>query len=166
MTGGRILMGVALLAAAIAGAAGAQTVVHGSHDAYSAPGVAMAWGVSRGATEASAAIVVRLATDTSYPWIAVRGVDPFTKDEKPLVAAKPVSGLLDVRIPRAQFAETPRTEWLFFASESAARAGTPAMVVYYLGVPDTTPEFADDAKLDAYLDKTLARARAGGVKTP
>ena len=40
------------------------------------------------------------------------------------------------------------------------------MVVYYLGVPDTTPEFADDAKLDAYLDKTLARARAGGVKTP
>lgn len=162
----RFRIAIAAGMAALFGAAGAQTVVHGSHDAYAAPGVAMAWGVSRGATEASAAVVVRLATDASYPWVAVRGIDPFTKEEKPLVTAKPVSGHLDVRIPRAQFADTPRTEWRFFASEAKARAGEPALVVYYLGVPDTTPEFADDTRLGAYLDATLARVRAGGVKTP
>lgn len=154
------------IVALLAGGAHAQTVVHGSADAYAAPGATMAWGIARGASEADAAVVVRVETDATYPWIAVAGIDPFTKSEAPLLDAKPVSGRLDVRIARARFADTPRTEWRFYASEAAARAGTPALVVYYLGVPDTTPEFADRAKLDAYLDQSLARARAGGVKLP
>jgi hypothetical protein len=33
------------------------------------------------------------------------------------------------------------------------------LTVFYLGVPDTTPEFADAAKLDAYLAERLERAR-------
>ena len=56
-----------------------------------------------------------------------------------------------MRIPRAQFADTPRTEWQLYASEAAARAGKPGLVVYYVGIPDTTPEFADAEKLDAFL---------------
>lgn len=156
------LRGLAILAfAAVANAAHAQTVVHGSADAYAAQGVAMAWGVARGASEASASVVVRVVTDASaYPWLSVRGIDPFTKAEQPLERARVVSGTLDVRIPRSQFADTPRTEWSFYPSEAAARAGSPSLVVYYLGVPDTTPEFADDARLSAYLADRIARARA------
>ena len=37
--------------------------VHGSADAFAAPGVALAWGVLRGATEADTRIVIRIATD-------------------------------------------------------------------------------------------------------
>ena len=134
------------------GVAAAQEPVHGSHDAYNAPGVALAWAVARGADEASTAVVVRIATDPArYAWIAVRGIDPFTKAEQAVAAPRAIGGTTDVRIPRAQFADTPRTEWRFFASEAAARAGTASLVVYYLGIPDTTPEFADPAKLDAYL---------------
>jgi hypothetical protein len=155
-----------MLAAAAAAAAHAQTMVHGSGDAYAAPGVAMAWAVKRGATEATTSIVVRVATDAAYPWIAVGGIDPFSKQEQGILLAKAVDGKVDVRIPRTQFADTPRTEWMFYASERAARAGNAALVVYYLGVPDTTPEFADDAKLDAYLADRLARARAAGGKPP
>ncbi|CAG1006541.1 hypothetical protein BURK1_03307 [Burkholderiales bacterium] len=161
------LLGLAL-AAGVAGAANGQVVVHGSSDAYAARGVAMAWGVTRGADEASTAVVVRVVTDAgTYPWVAVRGVDPFTRADQTLDRARRVGIATDVRIPRAQFADTPRTEWLYFASEEAARAGTPALVVYYLGVPDTTPEFADAAKLDAYLGSRIARARAeSGDRTP
>jgi hypothetical protein len=36
--------------------------------------------------------------------------------------------------------------------------------VFYLGVPDTTPEFADAAKLDAYLRERIAQVR--GSKLP
>lgn len=155
------------LVATLACAAQAQTVVHGSHDAYAGPGIALAWGVSRGATEAAAAVVVRVEPDARYPWIAVRGVDPFTKDEVALLAPRSVpAGGLDVRILRAKFADTPRTEWLLFGSEASARAGKPEVVVYYLGVPDTTPEFTDDAKLDAYLRDRLVKARAGAGKSP
>ena len=140
------------------GAAFAQEPVHGSHDAYSAPGIALAWAVARGADEASTAIVVRIVADPArYAWVAVRGVDPFTKAEQALAPPRAIGGATDVRIPRAQFADTPRTEWRFFATEAAARAGAASLVVYYLGVPDTTPEFADAAKLDAYLAGRLRR---------
>ena len=85
---------LAILAfAAVANAAHAQTVVHGSADAYAAQGVAMAWGVARGASEASTSVVVRVVTDASaYPWLSVRGIDPFTKAEQPLERARVVSG--------------------------------------------------------------------------
>jgi hypothetical protein len=160
---------LAMIAAVVAVSAAAQSPpsrIHGSADAYAAPGVAMAWAIKRGATEASTSVVVRVATDATYPWVAVGGIDPFTQQEQGILLAKPVDGKRDVRIPRSQFGDTPRTEWMFYPSERAAKAGNPSLVVYYLGVPDTTPEFADDAKLDAYLDATLARARAGGVKIP
>lgn len=161
----RMLAAMAMVLAASADAQ-APRRVHGSADAYAAPGVTMAWAIRRGATEGATSVVVRVVTDATFPWMAVGGIDPFTKQEQGILLAKPVDGRLDVRIPRSQFADTPSTEWMFYPSERAARAGYPSFVVYYLGVPDTTPEFADDATLDAHLDATLARARAGGVKIP
>jgi len=62
-----------------------------------------------------------------------------------------------VRIARPRFADTPRTEWRFYASEAAVAAGPAALTVYYVGVPDTTPEFADPGKLDPYLAARTAR---------
>jgi hypothetical protein len=53
-----------------------------------------------------------------------------------------------------------------FDSAAHAQANAPQLVVYYLGVPDTTPEFADAAKLDASLSERIARARAPGGGTP
>ena len=150
----------ALVAAALVGLAmhaSAQTVVHGSADAFRAPGVAMAWAIERGRDEASTIVVVRVVADpATYGWIDVRGIDPFTKAEQPILAGRAIGGSLDVRIARPVFADTPRTEWRLYASEAAVAAG-PALTVYYVGVPDTTPEFADRAKLDAFLAARTAR---------
>ena len=44
-------------------------------------------------------------------------------------------GTTDVRGPRSRFADFPRTEFRLYASEAAARSGTPALVVFYLGAP-------------------------------
>ncbi|MCC6193370.1 MAG: hypothetical protein IT518_02785 [Burkholderiales bacterium] len=131
--------------------------VHGSSDLFSAPGIILAWGIERGGSAAAAEVVVRVAVDAkTYPWLAVVGVDPFTKDEKLWQQAVMSHGVLDVRIPRAQIGDHPHTLFRLFASEAAARAGTPALVVYYHGVPDTTPEFATAAALDAHLQRRIA----------
>ena len=161
-----LLLGLALLASA-ASAADAPREVHGSADAYAAPGVALAWGVLRGASEAATMVVMRIVTDPqAYPWLMVAGIDPFTKAEQPLQRAAASSGTLDVRIPRAQFADYPRTELRLFASAAAAQGGSPALVIFYHGVPDTTPEFTDAARLDAHLAARIAQARAAGGKAP
>ena len=150
-----------------ASAAEAPREVHGMADAFAEAGVAIAWGVVRGASE-TATVAIRVVTDTAlYPWVAVEGSDPFTQRQHPLLRPMSSAGLIDVRSPRAQFADFPRTELRFYDSAADARSGMPKLVVFYLGVPDTTPEFATEDKLDAYLTDRIGRLRGdGGSKTP
>ena len=148
-------------------AADAPREAHGSSDAFAAPGVRLAWGVLRGANEASTIVVMRVVTDAQvYPWLSLTGMDPFTKAERTVQTATQSAGVLDVRMPRAQFADFPRTELRLFGSSSAAQGGEPALVVYYHGVPDTTPEFNDAARLDAHLATRIATLRGTGGKPP
>jgi len=42
----------------------------------------------------------------------------------------------------------------------------PALMIFYHGVPDTTPEFTDAGKLDAHLAARIGEARAAGAKAP
>jgi hypothetical protein len=134
--------------------------VHGSLDAFAAPGVALAWGVLRGKSDATTEVVVRIdASAGSYRALAVAGVDPFTKASQPLLAATPINGSLLVRLPRSRFADLPRTEWRFYAAATPVWSDPPALLVYYQGIPDTTPEFDDEAKLTASLAERIERAR-------
>lgn len=150
------------LVAVLALAAHAQSAneTHGSGDLFAAPGVTIAWAVDRSAGAAAADVVVRVSVDTKiYPWLAAVSVDPFTKDEKVRQAPTMVPGLLDVRIPRAQVGDHPHTLFRLFASEAAARAGTPALVVFYHGVPDTAPEFTTATALDTHLHRRILEGR-------
>jgi hypothetical protein len=87
----------------------------------------------------------------------VVGVDPLTKAEAVRLPPTALDLSLDVRMPRATFADHPNTELRFFAHEQDARRGAPALVVYYHGVPDTAPEFADTRKLSQYLTDRMAK---------
>jgi len=163
-----LLAGLVLASGAAVHGAEAPREVHGMSDAFAAPGVAMAWGVVRGASETATVVVARIVTDPAmYPWLAVTGSDPFTHRTGPLLAATRSAGVIDVRSPRAQFADLPRTEFRLYESAAAAQQDVPALVVFFLGVPDTTPEFATEDKLQAYLGDRVARlAGTGGGKPP
>ena len=130
----------------------------------------LAWGIVRGANEADTLVDVRIIVDpVVYSSLIGVGSDPFTQHQKLLLSAPPKAGRFDLRVPRAQFAEFPRTELRFFSSTPSNATDSPKLVVFYLGVPDTTPEFASDAALDAYLGERFARMRAntgGKGKTP
>ncbi len=149
-----------LLASYGAFAAEPTREVHGSGDAYSAPGVALAWGVVRGATEAGTTVVVRIVADPAvYAALAVTASNPFSQKSSELQRRGPLAARTDVRVPRSQFADTPRTEWSFYPSVTPATPDAAALVVFYLGVPDSTPEFASEAALDAYFSDRFARLR-------
>lgn len=135
--------------------------VHGSLDAFAVPGLAMAWGVLRASSESETTVVVRVEADPArFGALAVTGVDPFTKRAEPLAARTPLAGPYELRVPRARFADLPRTEWRFFAP-GAGEGDAGALLVYFQGVPDTTPEFDDPAKLQADLAQRAGRARDG-----
>ncbi len=145
--------------AAVAGtAAQSPREVHGSAEAFAAPGVALAWGVVRGTDEAATVVVLRIAAQrAAYPWLAVAGSDPFTQNRKQIIPATASGDVAEVRAPRTHFAEFPRTEVRFYDSAAAAHGDKPALVVFFLGVPDTTPEFTTEDRLQSYLTGRVAR---------
>lgn len=146
-----------LLAAHAAYTADAPREMHGSADAFAVPGMALAWGVLRGADDARTVVVVRIVVDpTLYGDVTATGSDPFSTQKDAMPAVPKGGGVVDVRVPRAHFAAFPRTDLQF-----RAQAPNAALRVYYLGVPDTTPEFNDEGKLDAYLRERLAQVRGG-----
>jgi hypothetical protein len=142
-------------------AAESSREVHGSADVYSAPGVALAWGVLRGADEATTTVVVRIVANADvFRRVAVVGSDPFSDRKRTLLAATSIDGGVEVRSSRQAFGDFPRTEFRFYATASTAALDPPQLVVYFLGVPDTTPEFAAADALDRYLTGHLERVRA------
>ncbi|MEO7056693.1 MAG: hypothetical protein ABI143_07810 [Caldimonas sp.] len=163
MNGLRLMVTSLVLGVALAGPAALAappSEVHGSLDAFAAPGVALAWAVLRGKDEASAEVVVEVVADpATYRSLSVVGVDPFSKSTSPLLATTPIDGPLLVRVPRVRFADLPRTEWRLYASSASDASLAPAIVIYFQGVPDTTPEFNDEAALLTSLTQRVERAR-------
>ena len=134
--------------------------VHGENAVFSTDGLALAWAVLRGASEEATQVVIRLVVEPSrYGHVTVDGVDPFGGARRTLLPGTAVTTTLDVRSPRATFAELPRREIHLYATADDWQRGAPALTVYYVGVPDTAPEFDSEPALAAYLDDALRRAR-------
>lgn len=126
--------------------------LHGADSVFAAPGVSIVWGVLRAPAEEQTAVVIRVGNPAGrYAYLSVEGVDPFSGRRAVLVEGAPLGAHADIRSPRAGFADLPRREIHLYASRADLEAGRPGLTVYYLGVPDTTPEFTTEAALEAHL---------------
>jgi len=135
-------------------------MVHGADSVFASSGIRIVWGVLRAPTEEETVVVTRISNPMArYAYLRVEGVDPFTGRRTAVVEGAPLGARADVRSPRAGFADLPRREIHLYASEADWRARKPELTVYYLGVPDTTPEFTSEAALNAYLAGTQPRGR-------
>jgi hypothetical protein len=173
-TRGRVLLAMLLTCACMAAGCVSHAAdtkpaaeMHGASDAFAGPGIALAWGILRGKDETATEVVVRLDADPgTYASVAVTGVDPFTKASQPLTPLTRTPGTIEVRLPRSRFADLPRTEWRLYKSANPAVGEAPALLVYYQGIPDTTPEFNDEAKLREDLSRRIERARRAAKGKP
>lgn len=142
------------------GAAGAADAVHGENSEFVGRGLAMAWAVLRTPLEERTEVVVRIARlSPEHAAVSIDGVDPFSGERRELLPRRVLPERFETRSLRATFAELTRREFHFYAAAEAA--GRPHLTVYFLGVPDTAPEFLNEAALAAYLDQTVARLAAG-----
>jgi hypothetical protein len=145
-------------------AAGQQ--IHGENSSFLGQGVAMVWGVLRGVREEDSQAVLRIVpAGGEYAAVSVEGVDPFTGARRDLFPRRPLGALLDVWTLRATFADLPRRE-IHFSSKADGEAQPPSLTVYFMGLPDTTPEFDSEAALLGYLNETLTRLISGKGRMP
>ncbi len=153
-----LVLGLLLLSSS-ALAAETPREVHGENSVFAGNGVAMAWGILREASEEKTQVVVRIVNvGQAYTYLHIDGVDPFTQERKEMLSGQPLGDNLEVRSPRASFAEFTRREFQFYTTDDWL-AKRPSLTVYYMGVPDTSPEVASEAPLGKYLDDALAKVR-------
>ena len=126
--------------------------IHGADSVFTKPGLTIVWAVLRGGREEESIVVTRIV-NTARQWsvVSVEGVDPFTGRRAPIADGLALDGHLDVRSPRRSFEDYPRREIRLYATREDWSAGKVALSVYYLGVPDTTPEFVLEASMLSYL---------------
>lgn len=142
----------------LAGAArGEPRVVHGADAVFVEEPVRIVWAILRGADEAATDVVLTVTgAGGATLAVAVDGVDPFSGARVPVAPAAALAGPRTIRVPRARFAEHPRTEVRFGVDPSALAAGAATLVVYFNSVPDAAPEFADERALSAYVGRALS----------
>lgn len=158
--------GLALAAALLWASSGLAAEVHGENSSFAGHGVLMAWGILKAPVEDQSRVVVRIvATDPALTHLAVDGVDPFTQQRQEMQAAQPLGRSLDVTSARGTFADFTRREFRFFTDADRV-AGRPTLVVYFMGVPDTTPEFLAEGPLARYLEETVAKLAGAGRRAP
>jgi hypothetical protein len=139
-------IGVFALLTGWLGAAVAADILHGADAMFRGGGVTIAWAVARDREEANTAVVLSIVDPaTQYDAIEVVGIDPFANRTEIVQPRIRLDGTAEISLPRARFADLPRTELHLYAG------GALALTVYYLGVPDTTPEFPDLAAARRYL---------------
>jgi len=140
--------------------------IHGENSSFLGDGVAMVWGILRGVREEETRVVLRIVpAGGEYAAVSVEGVDPFSGTRQDLQPRRSLSPRTDVWSLRSTFADLPRREIHFYAKDDG-QARPPALTVYFMGLPDTTPEFGSEAALFGYLDRTLEELRSGKGRTP
>ncbi|MGQ0663694.1 MAG: hypothetical protein ACT4P2_08930 [Pseudomonadota bacterium] len=156
--GGVVVVLCALSVAWRPGAAAER--IHGADAVYTSAELRIAWAVRKDAAEDKTEVVIRVVNPVgAFRYVSVDGSDPFAKLRIALAAGVPIGDRIDLRSPRTSFAEWPSREIHFYRTEAEWGAKTPSLTVFYLGVPDTTPEFPMESALQAYLDRAAAPAR-------
>jgi hypothetical protein len=140
--------------------------IHGENSSFLGSGVAMVWGVLRGAREEDTQVILRIApAGGDYAAVSLDGVDPFTQRRQELTGIQPLGNPVEIRSPRGTFGDLPRREIHFYTANDP-HAQRPSLTVYFMGLPDTTPEFASEGALRSYLDETLAKLLTAKGRTP
>jgi hypothetical protein len=134
---------------------------HGADSVFKGEDVAILWAILKGSDDAHSTVVIRIeslsAGKPAYQTFSVSAVHPFSSIEKLLIKNETFGEKNFVRSSRASFQDMPGRRILLF--KTTAGNQKPDMVIYYMSIPDTAPEFLDSEQLDDYLDGTVERLK-------
>jgi hypothetical protein len=134
---------------------------HGADSVFKVKDVGVIWAILKGSDDAHSTVVIRIenlsAGKSAYQTFSVSAVHPFSGVEKRLIINETFDEKNLVTSSRASFRDMPgRRIFLYKTADGSQR---PDMVIYYMSIPDTAPEFLGLEQLDRYLDETAERLK-------
>jgi hypothetical protein len=138
-----------------------QKEFHGADSAFEREGITILWAILKGSTEESSWVYIKIVNSGKSPFqiFSVEAVDPFSKEKEWVVKGKKLKKENLVRSNRTSFRDKTVRRILFYRSEKAFEKENPDMTVYYLGVPDTSPEVLSEKEMENYFEKAIERLK-------
>ncbi len=144
---------ILLFGVGTAHAQAAPESVHGADGVFLSPDAAIVWAVLKQPAGDKATVWLRIINSTrKFTHVAIDGVDPFSKKRERVAAGVKLESEARLASDRDTFSDLPSREVHFYRTEADLRDNKPTLTVYYLGVPDTTPEFSTRAAMDEYFN--------------
>ena len=164
-----IIVLIATLIGLMCGVSGSHVIYaeekeyHGADSVFQAEDIAIFWAILKGADDESSQVYIKIfaldETSKKFVKFSVLAVDPFSKEEQWVCEGKEFQPQNLLILNRASFKDMMERRFFFYATEETEEAKKPGMVVYYLSIPDTAPEFLKADELEAYFKDALARLK-------
>jgi hypothetical protein len=84
---------------------------------------------------------------------------PFSREKEWVINGQKLEKESVVKTTRSSFSDKTSRRILFYRDTEALQKEIPEMTVFYMGVPDTSPEVLTEKEMDAYFEKALERVR-------
>jgi hypothetical protein len=138
-----------------------QTEFHGADSAFEREGITILWAILKGPTEESSWVYIKIISSSKSPFqiFSVEAGDPFSKEKEWVVKGERLGEENMIRGVRSSFKDKTARRILFYRSTEAFKKEEPDMAVYYLGVPDTSPEVLSEKEMEDYFKKALQRLK-------
>ncbi len=138
-----------------------QHEYHGADSVFQAEGIAIFWAILKGKDDESSLVYINLirTDDSGKPFqkYSVLAIDPFSKEEKWVIEGEKFDEKNLLKLNRASFRDMTERRFFFYKSDKNHEDKKPDMVVYYLSIPDTAPEFFEESQLEDYFKEAITR---------
>jgi hypothetical protein len=136
---------------------------HGADSIFEKEGIIILWGIFKGSTEETSWVYIKIIQTGGGPaffqLFGVEAEDPFSNQKEWVVKGVAFKKENMVKSIRASFREKTARRVLFYEKAEDLLKENPAMIVYYLGVPDTSPEFMTEREIENYFEKAFSRLK-------
>jgi hypothetical protein len=138
-----------------------QTEYHGADSVFEREGVTILWAILKGPTEESSWVYIKIINSEKNPFqiFSVEAVDPFSKEKEWVVKGERLAEANVIKGVRSSFRDKTARRILFYRSMEAFEKENPNMAVYYLSVPDTSPEVLSEKEMEDYFEKAIERLK-------
>jgi hypothetical protein len=138
-----------------------QNEFHGADSVFEREGITILWAILKGPTEESSWVYIKIINSEKNPLqiFSVEAVDPFSKEKEWVIKRKKLEKENLLRSNRTSFRDKTARRILFYRTMEAFEKENPNIAVYYLGVPDTSPEVLSEKEMEDYFEKAIERLK-------
>lgn len=144
-----------------AGVRGETQVLHGADSTFRSDGLGICWGIVKAQDTGALQVVIRIrvldADHHRFQSFAVKAFHPFSGAAEWIAVRRPLQATNDILTPREDFKRLGGRQILFYTSAGGPEDQAPDVIVEYLGIPDTSPQFTNRDDLEHYFDIAFDR---------